>query len=47
MKTLNKTEIEAVVGGMMVAGPIRPRPLPADESVTIGGEPVFALFARR
>lgn len=47
MKTLNKTEIEAVVGGMMVAGISRPRPLPATDPVTVDGEPVFALFLRR
>jgi|GEM_PF-4771874 len=44
MKTLSKTEIENVVGAMMVAGPTRPRPLPGSDPVTFEGRPVFVRF---
>lgn len=49
MKTLNKTEIETVVGGFsMVARPILPRPLPAGDPVTLtGGGPTTVTLPLR
>ncbi|MEP0390629.1 MAG: hypothetical protein ABJ205_07650 [Erythrobacter sp.] len=45
MKTLTKTEIETVVGGFrLVARPVRPTPLPANEPVIINGRPSVFSF---